>query len=668
MRFELYLDRAGDYRWRAVADNGRIVADSAEGYERLAGCRRSLELVRDELPAAPVLDETGGEHVRATGNPRLRLRLYRDRAREFRWTAIARNGKKVADSAEGYKRKASAEKTLHALKLKAKDAVLRGLFCPLYTVSPNPAVFGARLTLTKDVASPVGFGATKGAAGLVNEVLNQETTLSIASWTDLQVQLDLPAQAPFLGPYSLSLDVATQSNCRDPVVIVGKSVCVFTMSPQPGEWGGQLTLTATTPTTFGATAGQVQLAGPQGAGQAQQLTVASWSTSQIKVTLPAQPPFQAASYRLLVTSTEVEGEAPVVIVQPATAIAAALKALADKVTLNPVGPVTLPPGTSQAATLKDLPSSTPQGTLTLPGNVSIPMTVSVTWAVADGAGSGLNSDLYKRTDAPQPLDAAATYEFVPPVVTAPAGSASSWSRQLKATVKLEAQGVTHTRELALAIALDPLPVPVVVALFNHAQFDLGTHGGIPPCALVLVPTSGISTSAITGALQTLQSALGALKLPFPQLPGLGDAGIAEAAVAMLVTTLNSLAQNATSGTGKSPKLLFQVKDSDTDFSQTVFYTEVLYTHTAEDTFGSLLMVGLPGASARFYNDRNFNVGAGAFNLVIPSGRIAAVVDTLHANPPSCDPSNAVLPHFPPSSGSFGDRLSAFQFLPPPPWS
>ena len=33
MPFGTYTDRHGEHRWRAVADNGRIVADSAEGYE-----------------------------------------------------------------------------------------------------------------------------------------------------------------------------------------------------------------------------------------------------------------------------------------------------------------------------------------------------------------------------------------------------------------------------------------------------------------------------------------------------------------------------------------------------------------------------------------------------------------------------------------------------------
>lgn len=36
--------------------------------------------------------------------------IYKDRKGEYRWTLEARNGKKIADSAEGYKRKAQVVK------------------------------------------------------------------------------------------------------------------------------------------------------------------------------------------------------------------------------------------------------------------------------------------------------------------------------------------------------------------------------------------------------------------------------------------------------------------------------------------------------------------------------------------------------------------------------
>ena len=39
-RGEIYRDVRGEYRWRVRAANGRIVADSSEGYENRADCAR----------------------------------------------------------------------------------------------------------------------------------------------------------------------------------------------------------------------------------------------------------------------------------------------------------------------------------------------------------------------------------------------------------------------------------------------------------------------------------------------------------------------------------------------------------------------------------------------------------------------------------------------------
>lgn len=36
MKFDLYQDKKKDWRWRVMADNGRVVADSAEGYKRVS--------------------------------------------------------------------------------------------------------------------------------------------------------------------------------------------------------------------------------------------------------------------------------------------------------------------------------------------------------------------------------------------------------------------------------------------------------------------------------------------------------------------------------------------------------------------------------------------------------------------------------------------------------
>ncbi len=46
MRMEKYRDRQGLWRWRLVASNGRIIADSGEGYNNEADCDHGIGLVR----------------------------------------------------------------------------------------------------------------------------------------------------------------------------------------------------------------------------------------------------------------------------------------------------------------------------------------------------------------------------------------------------------------------------------------------------------------------------------------------------------------------------------------------------------------------------------------------------------------------------------------------
>lgn len=57
--FEVYQDSAGQWRWRLVAPNGNIVADSGEGYSSKQGAKRGIESVREGAPDADleVLEE-----------------------------------------------------------------------------------------------------------------------------------------------------------------------------------------------------------------------------------------------------------------------------------------------------------------------------------------------------------------------------------------------------------------------------------------------------------------------------------------------------------------------------------------------------------------------------------------------------------------------------------
>ena len=52
--FEVYEDSAGEWRWRLVAVNGNIIADSGEGYNSKQGATRGIDSVRRAAPEAAV--------------------------------------------------------------------------------------------------------------------------------------------------------------------------------------------------------------------------------------------------------------------------------------------------------------------------------------------------------------------------------------------------------------------------------------------------------------------------------------------------------------------------------------------------------------------------------------------------------------------------------------
>jgi uncharacterized protein YegP (UPF0339 family) len=52
MRIELYKDRKGEWRWRARHTNGRILADSGEGYKRKRDAVKGLQRLAVSLGPA----------------------------------------------------------------------------------------------------------------------------------------------------------------------------------------------------------------------------------------------------------------------------------------------------------------------------------------------------------------------------------------------------------------------------------------------------------------------------------------------------------------------------------------------------------------------------------------------------------------------------------------
>lgn len=52
--FEVFQDNAGEWRWRLVASNGNIIADSGEGYRSKQGVRRGIKSVKENAPRADI--------------------------------------------------------------------------------------------------------------------------------------------------------------------------------------------------------------------------------------------------------------------------------------------------------------------------------------------------------------------------------------------------------------------------------------------------------------------------------------------------------------------------------------------------------------------------------------------------------------------------------------
>lgn len=55
MKFELYQDKAGQWRWRLVAKNGKITADSGESFHSQGNARRAAKAVRDSIAKADII-------------------------------------------------------------------------------------------------------------------------------------------------------------------------------------------------------------------------------------------------------------------------------------------------------------------------------------------------------------------------------------------------------------------------------------------------------------------------------------------------------------------------------------------------------------------------------------------------------------------------------------
>src|SRR5262245_3687863 len=109
LTFEVYQDKASEYRWRLVSGEDKdreTLATGGQGYKAKADCLHGVKSIQDGAA------------------DKLTFETYEDNAKESRWRAKASNGQTVASSASSYKSKADCQKAIDIIKKSAAKATV----------------------------------------------------------------------------------------------------------------------------------------------------------------------------------------------------------------------------------------------------------------------------------------------------------------------------------------------------------------------------------------------------------------------------------------------------------------------------------------------------------------------------------------------------------------
>jgi large subunit ribosomal protein L21 len=113
--FEIYEDKAGEWRWRLRAANDELVAMSEEGFASKASVVRSLGVVRKNVAAAEDHVELTADDE-AEGKTSKGFEVYEDKAGKWRWRLRAANGELLAIPEQGFASKAGVVKALDVVR------------------------------------------------------------------------------------------------------------------------------------------------------------------------------------------------------------------------------------------------------------------------------------------------------------------------------------------------------------------------------------------------------------------------------------------------------------------------------------------------------------------------------------------------------------------------
>jgi hypothetical protein len=339
------------------------------------------------------------------------------------------------------------------------------------------------------------------------------------------------------------------------------------------------------------------------------------------------------------------------------------------------------------------------GTIQTPASTTLPVTVSAKWSVTDEQGRTLDQTQCSPPSAstveaafvfapqliplieplPPPTVRKITVEVslsvkLPVSIDQPAGGGASPGGQVITVPKPE----TPFR-LSVTVPVPALPIPRILALFNHVDFDLSVHGGTPAQILVIVrpeePFRELGT--IANALNALSATLGKLGSAFGSVMSGVDLALTLTGVGRLASLLG--AANQSNGV----YVIVRASNAESHLDKINFPVTgaPLGTPTnANDQFGSLVLMGPQSTWVRFYNAYEFSTSEGMFELSfapIPPGGAgtpasppsfvanvaAAVMSSLVGDPPDCVPPEAIVVLARSTDKTFNDKMSSLQFLP-----
>src|SRR4030042_1478872 len=108
-KYKLYKDKAGKYRFRLIAENGRTIA-TGEAYARRLSCLNGIESVKKNSGSS-IEDTT----IESPMIPFPKYQILVDKAGEYRFNLSASNGEVIASS-EGYSSKEGCLNGINAVR------------------------------------------------------------------------------------------------------------------------------------------------------------------------------------------------------------------------------------------------------------------------------------------------------------------------------------------------------------------------------------------------------------------------------------------------------------------------------------------------------------------------------------------------------------------------